>query len=95
MSEKKAPEVPPVEKPEENPGIQIIPIPETRQRRILMLNAEIASMNARLHEHLAIICEDNAVDASEGAVFSPDLKTVIVSKRIEVPTQAPPKLEPE
>lgn len=95
MSKEKEPTVPPVEKPEENPGIQIIAIPETRQRRILMLNAEIASMNARLHEHLAIICEDNAVDASEGAVFSPDFKTVIVTKRIDPPPPVPPKLEPE
>jgi len=93
MAEKKeTPETPTVEMPEENPGIQIIPIPETRQRRIMMLNAEIASLNSRLHEHLAIICEDNAVDASEGAVFAPDFKTVIITKHIP---QVPPKLDPE
>lgn len=80
------------EKPKEESGTQVIQVPESRQKRIFMLNAEIASLNARLHEHLAIICEDNAVDVGAGAMFGPDFKTVIINNGAP---SVPPKLEPE
>jgi len=94
--EKEPPTSPPEEKPNKNttttdPNILVIQVPPTRFKRIMMLNAEIGSLQARMHEHLAIICEDNEVDVTGGAVFSPDYQSVIVTK---IPKDPPPNLDP-